>query len=321
MTARKPWRFSESRPIRPFRISDRALDNSAFRARKDLEFESADPWHLVLEPEEIKHDNFRPELKLDVDADILTADTGINAQDLKLSVILRDPALLKSTLLASWTLDQVPDSYAVSSQDLSLVSGQRGLVLVLQVSPARDLPHQFRRASHAGHIVCVREFVIATPQDGAGFPVQTVESDYFEQIGLPKETVWIVQWKSTDDFDRPIEEVLSVLVSREGCEKLLRLSSTDSVSRVVWSEIAAEVFLEICLVVLASDPDEPRNEGSLLARLKAKLTKVTGRPFEEIVNMGVDGREDRFQFFRAHLQKDAELGNRIKHVNLAGRSS
>lgn len=319
MTAEKPWRFSESRPLRPFRISERALDRTAFRVRKDSEFESTDPWQIVLEPEEIKHEKFRPELKLHLDSELLSTDTGIDPQELNLSIVVRDPALLRSTLVASWKVGDVPDSFELSTQALEKLSGQRGLVFVVQISPARELPKQFRIASQPGQVVCAREFAIAVPQDGAGFPVQTVEPDYFQQIGLPKETVWIIHWKTTDDFDRPIDDVLTVLINREECEKLLRLSSTDSVGRVVWSEIAVEILLEICLVVFAADPDKPRTKDSLLARLTAKLTRETGYTFDQLVSMGVDGREDRFQFFRAHLQKDAELGSRIKHVSLAGR--
>jgi len=317
MSKKKPWRYSESRPIRPFKVSEHALVKTAFRTRKDMEFLSDDPWRTIVEPEEIKHESFAPCFAISIDIDMLSSDTGLDIKDLVLGVTLRDPALLRSTLLNSWGVEDSPEIYSISHAVLGKVSGNRGIELELHISPAESLTPKFRTASLPGQIVSSRVFKVDTPLNGAGFPVQPVDAEYFEELGLPKETVWVIKWMSSD-FDRPAEEILCVLINKDEAEKILRLSGGDSVGRVLWSEIAVEAFLEVCLAVFSSDPQAPETNDSLLAKVFARLKKETGLSFDELILKAKS--DDKFRFFRAHLQKNTELGNRIRHIRLAGRA-
>jgi hypothetical protein len=149
--------------------------------------------------------------------------------------------------------------------------------------------------------------------------VQPVEKSYFKQLGLPEETVWIIRWNTTEDFDQPAEDVLCVLINKDEAERILRLSAGDSVGAVLWTEIAVEVFLEICLVVFGNDPEEPKEEASLLSKLLARMRKETKLGLQELIGKA-QGGVDGYRFFRAHLQRSLELGDRIRRINLAGRS-
>lgn len=318
MSDKKPWRYSESRPIKPYKVSEHAFAKTAFRIRKDMEFLTDDPWYAIVEPEEIKHEGFSPCVELSVDIDMLTSDSGIDAEDLRLGVTLRDSALLKSILLESWNVEDFPERYSVPPAVLENVSGKRGIEIALHISPAKSLAPKFRTASKPGQVVSSRVFKIDTPFNGAGFPVQPVDAEYFKDLGLPKETVWIIKWMTTADFDRPVDELLCVLINKEEAEKILRLSSGDSIGRVLWSEIAIEIFLEICLAIFASEPQPPELKDSLLSKITARLKKETGLSFDQLV--ATARSDDKFRFYRAHLQKNTELGKRIRHVSLAGRA-
>lgn len=318
MTENRPWRASESRPIRPFRISRGALANVGFRMRSDLEFTKDDPWTEVAEPEEIRQATFRPEFQLMIDAETLERDTTLPVTDLRLSVIVRDPAAWRSERVADWPLEASPPTFAIPAAALLELSGARGLELALQVTPLMPLEPKFRTASRPGQLVANRQFRIKTSEEGGGFPIKLVESAYMEELGLPKNTVWFVQWKTTVDFDQPVEDVLCVLINKESGEKLLRISAQDSLGNVLWREIASEVFLEICLTIFSKDPEQSEDKDSLLGKMVTKLTKESGVEFDQLVAFSKDITQGA-RFFRSHLQTGLDLSDRINQISLAGR--
>jgi hypothetical protein len=318
MSAKKPWRFSESRPIKPFRTSEDALNATQFRIRGDHEFSAEAPWLMELDPDEVHKGNFKPEFKIKVDFVELSSVSGLKSSDLVLTLVLHDPALLSNTALETWNVDEIPEECRISQDVLKQVSGQRGLRLSLQLTPSQNLAENFRTASKQGQIVCERHFDIKVPDDGSGFPIELVEANYFEGLGLSKETVWIVKWNTTFDFDRPAEDVLCVLINKEQGEKLLRISGQDSLGSVIWREIAIEVFLEICLVIYNSEPEPPTNTDSLLHKITQKLQAVSGQDLDVLVLKSRD-KADGMRFFRSHLQASLELASQIRRINLAGR--
>jgi hypothetical protein len=191
------------------------------------------------------------------------------------------------------------------------------LQFAIHVSPMKPLTPDFRSASLPGHIVASRNFEVAIPSEGSEFPIDLVDPSTFEERGLPKETVWAIDWRS-EDFDQPAEDVLMVLINKEQGEKLLRLSGGDSVGAVVWREIAVEIFVEVSMVVFRSDPPVPQNNDGLLAKIYARLQKDTGENLDQLV-LRAKGPTAGMSYFRAHLQKGMEVAERIRQINLAGR--
>lgn len=312
-------RFSESRPIRPYRISDSALASCAFRVNEGEEFRTDHPWTTILDPEEVSSAQFAPELRIDVDADLLTRECGLNASDLALSVVVRDQALWKSARAGQWPLLEVPQTFRLGEFVRSEMSGLMGLEVALQVTPRREMEQAFRTASRPGQIVSSRIFRISIPLDGAEFPVEAVDPAYFLQRGFPEDTVWLIDWRTSVDFDRPAEDVLQVMINREAADKILRLSSSDGVGRVLWIEIATEIFVEICMVVFGSDPEKPEDPDGLLAKLVARLRGSVDVDFETMVSRARSIPEG-YGFFRAHLQSALQLGFQVAKISLAGRS-
>jgi hypothetical protein len=319
MNGGKPKRYSESRPIRPFRISENGLRQCGFRVREDLDFVSEDPCTLLVESGEIRGPGFRPELKLAPDPEALASETGIEPDRLCLSVVLRDPALWRSERLAHWAVGEAPARYSIPETVRTRMSGLRGLEVSVQVTPSEPLEARFRTASKPGQIVADRTFRVSVPGEGAEFPVETVGPEYFEMLGLPRNTVWVVRWQTTVEFDRPPEEVLQVLLNREVAEKLLRLASADSVGKVLWTEIGTEILVELCLTVFGSDPEIPENDDGLLGKLYKRIQRVSGEDLDQLVSRAKSFPEGS-RFFRAHLQDALELGRHISRINLAGRA-
>jgi hypothetical protein len=315
----KPWRFSETRSIRPFRTSPHALAGLGFRIHDDSPFTNEDPWSVIVEPEEFGRPNFRPAWNLKIDTSALAAESGLPVDRLSASVVLRDSALLKSERIISWPISDAPGEYVVDHKVLTSISGARGVTFVVEVAPSAWLKPAFRTAYWPGQFVASRTFGIAVPSDGSDFPIDLVEPDVFEALGMPGETVWAIRWLTEGDFDRPTEEVLVVLFNKRQGEKLLRLSANDTVANVIWNEISISIFTEIAVVVFASEPGKPEQTDGLLARLTNRLTRDTRHTFDTLIRQAkspVGG----VSFFRSQLQKGFELGRAIENITLAGRS-
>lgn len=314
-----PQRYSESRPIRPFRISESALAACAFRINDSEDFRADQPWSVVIDPEEIGAPQFNPELRIEVDADSLSRECGLHVADLALSVVVRDQALWKSSQVAQWPVLETPHSFRLGDFVRSEMSGVMGLEVVLQVTPGREVDEGFRTASRPGQMVARRVFRISIPFDGAEFPVEAVDASYFVTRGFPEGAVWLIDWKTSVDFDRPAEDVLQVMINRDAADKILRLSSSDGVGRVLWAEIATEIFVEICMVVFGSDPEPPEAPGGLLAKLNARLRASADLELETMVAKARNVFEG-YSFFRAHLQSALQLRSHVGKISLAGRS-
>lgn len=319
MAEEKRWRFSESRPIHPFRISEKALENVGFRTAYGATFTTDHPWSLVLEPEQITASTFKPALNFAVDKDRLAADTGLKISDLELTVLLRDPALWRAERIAGWPLADVPVEFEIPENILKTISGARGVQFAVQVSPSKDLAAAFRTASRPGQIVAGRAFTVSIPSDGSDFPIELVEPNEFVKRGLPEETVWAIHWLTEADFDQPTEEVLSILVNKEHGEKLLRLSATDAAGALIWADMAVDVYVEVATVVFGSDPPVPQNKDSLLAKLVKRLQNETKLGRDQLVMKAKDPVRGP-SFFRAYLQKGFDLSSRINRISLSGRA-
>lgn len=318
MTRTDAWRCSESRPIPPFRTSGTALRDVGFRYREDNDYSSDDPFQVTLELNDLRDQSFRPSFALRVDAEVLQAETGIPAANLVIAIVVKDPALLTTHTVARWPASGSPPRFDIPDSLLKRTAGNRGYEFAVLVSPSARLPAAFRLASAPGHIVASRRFYVDVPDDGIGFPITTVTSQVFKDLKLPSETVWIVQWHSTTDFDKPAEEVLRVLLNEEHAKKLLRLPATEPLPAIIWTSLAVAVYLEIAIVVLTSEPSEPVNKNGLLAKLVKRLRAETGLSQDALIAKANAGDEG-IRFFRAHLQKSFALNERLLAISLQGR--
>jgi hypothetical protein len=207
----------------------------------------------------------------------------------------------------------------VDAETLNQLSGARGLEFELQVTPTVLVTDKQGRAVRPGQVVAEKAFAIRVPSEGVDFPVQVVPSSYFEELELPPDTVWVIDWYQKTDFDRPPEEVLRVLVNEECGEKLLRLSTHDSIAAVLWREIATEILVEISFTIFSSDPTPPQNTDGLMGKVCERLRRETGKEFDDLVGI-IKNEYIGMRFLRAQLQAGMEIGKKAKQINLAGRS-
>ena len=318
MSTDQGWTVSESRRIPPFKIARDGFAGVGFRALRNDDYSTADPFRVILEAGQIRSPDFRPAFKFNVVAQKLAEEVGRKPNELVVSILLADPAVLESRRIASWPLQGLPDSYEIEQVVLDGLSGNRGIELRLCASPVRALREVSQTASLPGQIVCDRTFGIDTPVDGTGFPITPVPPEYFVQQKLPADTVWTIRWNNVQDFNCPPEDALTILINTEYAAKLMMLSGTDRAGSVIWAQFAAEIALEIALVVFGSKPDGPTSDKGLLATL---VTKLQGKPRVSLAELNkkaaIDG--DGIAFFRSRFQSVFGLGTKIQNIQLGGR--
>lgn len=311
------WRHSETRAISPFLVSRSCLKGLKFRLARTEEFSSIDPWTAIVEPEQLQSDEFEPEFHLEVDREALSREADVDPTKFQLSIVLRDPAIWSSKTIASWAITDAPRSYLLPRAEVENLAGQRGLQLAALVTPNEDLQERFRRAWRKGQIVARRDFILAPPIDGVGFPIQVVPSEVFISKGLPAEAVWYIDWRDWLDFDRAPEDVLSIHINEDIANKLLQLAGNDALGNLLWTNIAADALLEICLKIFGSDPKPPEDPYSLLARVIGTLQNASGEDLDTLVARARS--PEGWRFFRTYVQMVFDLGKTSKALSVGGR--
>ena len=315
------WRLTETKAIRRFAMSKHALDDTAFRLGPNSEYSTNSPWLELVQTDIVESPDFSPSFQFSVDEDLLLSDVQLSVDDLELVLTVADPAMHSTRVIERWPVARIPPHFAPLPSALrAQLSGQRGLVFSVQVTPLRQLEARDGVASDPGQVVAARPFALLPETEGSGFPTRVVDPSEFVRLGLPSDTVWVISWLSVD-YEHDPEDVLCILINRQEATKILQMSGSDAVARVLWTEIATEILVEVCATVFGHSADDmlevPEEETGFLYRLTAKLTELTALSFEDLKKKGKD--LDALRFFRGHIQAGLGLGNQIRAVRLAGR--
>jgi hypothetical protein len=315
------WMHSESRLIHPYRVSENALAGTGFRLSEDEEFVASKPWRHVFSEDERPAD-LKPEFDFDLDIEELFDDVAIESLDLDIAVIVRDPGVLEYRCIQKWPLTDIPGRYSVPGNILSVVSGAKGIDFALVVSPNKSLKRKFRFAHLPGQVVAGRVYEVRWPtMSGSTFPIDFVDPDKFQNMHPPRHrnTTWTIEWRDeSEGYDRPLGEVLRILISHDLRDKFLRLSESDPVGRIIWAEIAVEAYVEICLKVYTGQPALPTNQDGLLWKLTRRMYETSKLNFNDLVRMASNQSEGH-SFFRSQIQEAMELNKIILNTKLVRR--
>lgn len=320
MPTKGKWRFTETRAIRRFAVSRHALDETAFRLGPNVEYSSANPWMEVVQEDIVDSASFAPSFQIATDEDRLTQEVGLDVDDLELALTVADPAMHSTHVINRWPLQKVPPHFEVPKAILRCLSGRRGLIFAVLVTPRRPLSQRRGVACDPGQVVSTRSFALLPDVEGSGFPTEVVDPSAFVKLGLPAETVWIISWLS-HEYDRDPEDVLCIYLNRKEAAKILQMSASDAVGQALWAEIATEILVEICTTVFGPSAEEmieaPQDERGFLHRLSLRLVDLTGLSFDELRKKGKELEAQRL--FRAYIQAGLGLGAQIRAIRLAGR--
>jgi hypothetical protein len=274
------WRRTESRVVRPFQSVEAALSNVRLKLRADAQFDD----RTSFEVSELDSGDIRPEFELNVRIDALEAVRPLTAADLALVIKLTDTRLWRSEPVFVSDIEDLPRTWTVPPAVKDRFSWKFGLIasvaLVLKAnrSPEPGLPYL------RGHWIDRKDFSVRPITERRAFPIERWTAEDFARRGLPRDTVYWIEFLAddlNDRFDDP-SGALRVCLRADAYDTLLDTEETPA-GRAVMKLIEAEILAEVLWRGLdALEPGDDISRGSLLHTVVAKVVKATGTNEQEL---------------------------------------
>ena len=276
------WKASERCTTTPVPSSDRSLANVKFRLTMN-EAPTADEIRHLDESALASH--FTPELLVDVDAGMLTSDTGLTKDDIVISVIIRDREIGLFKKIGQWPLDYVPGDL-LTLNDIEGYHLTR-LDVVVVATPKNGLDYA------PGTLLASKAFKIRAPRQRADFPFRLVDPEEMAKVGYDRGTVCCVRWKG-EDISRSPSELIEVWLNKdlEDRYRVLDTSRGGPAIDHIARSIGAQVLGNVLDHVLESD-EESDDPDSLVSVIDDMIQRELGMSLDrarQIYRTGPDGR-------------------------------
>lgn len=279
------WRVSENRPLAPFPQDRHALDATAFTPFAGDEPHTDISTYFI--PENFDSNDFRPTIRLAVDVTELERNIGIRADDLSISLTVRDHATKNYSCLNSWPVTNFPIKYDYPANELDRFSFRNNLTFCVVVSIPEELPRRFGQPHFPGSVLAEKRFHVRKEPIAPQFPIKIQPPEFFVGRGLPNDTLWVVDVGA--DVTQSAEAAVTIYLNQIAAKKLNKAFSGNVAGGLLKNQILSEIFTEVCQRVLLSQWNEPvEEEDSLIYRVlqifqefelsTAKLKKMAKEP-------------------------------------------
>lgn len=307
------WSIRETRIVEPYLTDHGALSKTELRLAPDENFDT--PLKRWIDPN-AKGVALEPELRIRVDEKRLRRRTQLSPADLALHVVLRDRATRWWSLLETWPLEEIPETYRIIHPQDQNALGIKTEIGVL-VSPAKVLENEAGLASRPDEVVARTDFLIAQEIDGTRFNVQTQPPEWFEEKQLPGDTVWTVHWFSLNVYQPPID-ALSVVVNEKYFDSVSKLLSHSRGSAWASHQLAIEVFTEVALMTLRQSDDyidEPASVFDVVCNQLNIDSDESFRAFKQVLDLPPKGITAA-SMIRSRIQSNIKLHKHLRDLGL-----
>jgi hypothetical protein len=301
------WDATESEPVEPFRTAHDALRGICFRLTADGEFSADDSW--VVEGRDLAE--LAPELQISIDKGSLVENSGIDRGELTVSLVVRDRKLNLFSRLCSWSLDDLPSKAYPLRDALSDLSGSERTDIAIVVTPRSSRSRGADVASQQHHVVADKTFKLRVLSKRSKFPKRWATPDEFDSRGLPRNSIFWIDWLS-EDLDRPASDAFIVWLNEDYKEQIKSYQLGGSSGRLLSVDLSSMILSEIMAAVLANDQEatDPAGTIRLVGDLMAEesgmtLTEMRSR-FE---------RPDGFSLARIWAQQAIDTPSHLKGLN------
>lgn len=270
------WKANETESIEPFAISRTALDATAIRFRKADRFQTADT-HFV-ETAEFWGD-FNPEVRLDLDRAVLESETGLKADDVLVSLILRDRVLNRFAKVMDWPLVTLPDDPISISSFWASFSHSDRIDICVVATPIETMDRGPGIARNRAEVVGRRNFKIRGTAQAAKIPYRWAKPEEFVARNVSSDTIWLINWLG-EDLERPISDNVEIWLNERYKDKFLMFEG-EEFGNLFRRAMAAEIVLELAMRALF-DRQHPQEEGGMRWMIHDLMSRVSGLETEEL---------------------------------------
>ena len=272
------WIANESEPIEPFKTSNKGLESCALQLNRSESFDKSDT-RVVTTPE--FWTGFQPALRVEADLGELASATDLDADEIMVSVVIRDRDLNKFARAYQW------EAWALPAKPVELTSAwsefsQSGRIDVsVLATPLETANRGPGIASHKADVVARRTFKIRTMTQSSKIPTRWVSPEEFEKCGTSRDTVWLINWLG-EDLERVPADTVEILLNENLKEAFQILENDGETSDLIRYEMAAAIFSELALRAVESG-EKPIEETGLRRVMLEQLSTASGLVNEEIL--------------------------------------
>ncbi len=280
------WKASEKRVTAPFPTSDRSLAN--VKLRLDPSAEPTTEENRYVEPA-ADREEIRPELLLNVDADLLTADTRLPADGIAVSVIVRNRDLNRFKRVATWPLRCVPKDIWPLGRAVDRFSGTARLDIAVVAAPSLTNSAGDSLAIPAGAVLAARTFRIRAPSRSLDLPIRVVEPSVMSDQGLDRDTICFVHWKG-ENLQRAPADLVEIWLNKDFDDKFRAMGSrgAGAAAEHIGANISAYVYANVMAAVLNSG-DGPDDTDGLVAAVADLVERELELSLDDLRKIWRDG--------------------------------
>lgn len=278
------WRRTETRVVRPFETYDQWLADTAMKLLPNAEFDLGPR----VEVEESDLPDVRPEFRIALAEEASKLDSEA---DLRLVIRVSDSNLHHSEVIFQEEPRGLPETWQVPDDIRKRLPWSLGTRVSVALVLASDREQQPGKPWKRGQWIARKDFLIGPKPTRGTFPIQRWSPEEFRRQGLPRETVWWVEFL-TEDLNETIEDASEALqvCLREDVHNFLSRYGDKPVGRAVGKVLLSEVLAQLLLKGLAQIQSEDQiKRDSLLGAVVTRIRKATGVTEGQLIRLAREG--------------------------------
>jgi hypothetical protein len=272
------WSASETEKVEPFRTSPFALESTRFRLTEDEKFDDRD---LILIESEADWRDARPEIIVDFDTTNGSQESGVPEEELAVALVIRDRILNSFKLIERWDARDMPIQPIQLKGALSLFSHSRLLDVCAYLFPSITKDRGDGIASDTGQVLAHKVFKIRLHEQRSKFPKRWATPEEFEEQGLPRDTVYWIEWL-VDDLNHHPSEAFRVWLNVQYKDQITSFDVGSKAGDLLKLNLAASILTELAIAVFSDTEQELNEPTGTIAIVTEELNEVTGKSFDEM---------------------------------------
>jgi hypothetical protein len=301
--AKTHWQKQESRRVRPFRSAKDFLGEVGFRMYADEDFKTDE----AVQTGDVELSKLALAIRVPAVALNFEEAVGVPTSLLRLVVTVEDRTFKDSEVAVNIPMAEAGASVRVLDLDAGAVerlswAGETRVHAAVVLAEPRN--GDVGTAQRVGAWVARKTFSIGKARDTAAFSINAVEPEYFEKLGLPAGTTYLVEIADPDlnQSCENLPDLVKVSLAKAVHSALARNEESTMAKALIKS-----IYVDVVATVLAtgySNLSSDVQPESIIEVVTSKLSKSTGFSAERLRQLA---KESAGALLRAVVQADVEL--------------
>ena len=202
------WSRHEKRVLRPFQISDNALDNCAFAINFDRQPNRQEKHYVA---QGVLEAGIRPKFNLHFDENTFCKETDTPLDNVRIAIIARDTARRDYRVLQRFDVTNLPGAWQ-APENLICYEGIDFQIIAHITETTNETPG---RPWRMGSVVAKKTFSVKPIIENFAFPIASAH--------FSTDDLWMIYWQENRDFNDPVDSILELRINSRAYDNLQEL--------------------------------------------------------------------------------------------------